>query len=248
MGTSPGPTPSSPLGPVARSVGAVAVLVVAVVLGAAAAGPWVLTGRPTQWRLFPPPDLPPPRPEPTTPPLELEPGQLPPALLTVVGRGLAVLAGLVALVVLVLLVRHLLGALARRGAVPEGPEAGSGAVVLVEGATVPRLREGVEAAGRRLDEDVPPGDAVVAAWVALEESAARTGIVRERSTTATELTVQVLDATRADPVATRTLLDLYLAARFSDHPLTAQDVASARRCLGVLADGLAHARSGAGGA
>ena len=67
---------------------------------------------------------------------------------------------------------------------------------------------------------MPPGDAVIAAWVALEASAERSGLVRDRAQTATEFTVEVLDATRADPGATRALLDLYLAARYSEHVLT----------------------------
>ncbi|MBB2923459.1 DUF4129 domain-containing protein [Cellulomonas cellasea] len=221
-----------------RRVAPVAVLVVGVVLAAAAAGPWTVTGRPTAWELFPPPALPPDPPLPTTPPVDLEPGALPPALVTGAGWVVAALGVLVLLVALALLVRYALAALARRGAVPEGDAPTAGAVDLVEGLTVPQLREGVAAAGRRLDEDVPPGDAVVAAWVALEQAAAATGIVRERSTTATELTVEVLGATRADPAATRALLDLYLAARFSEHPVTAADVVAARRCLDVLADGL----------
>ncbi|MFS0702820.1 DUF4129 domain-containing protein, partial [Cellulomonas sp. 179-A 4D5 NHS] len=224
---------------VARRVAPVAVLVVGVVLAAAAAGPWRVTGRPTAWELFPPQDLPRSRSLPTPPPVDLEPGALPSGLVTATGWVVAGVGVLAVLVVLALLVRKALAALARRGAVTEGGSPTTGAVDLVEGLTVPQLREGVAAAGRRLDEDVPPGDAVVAAWVALEHAAAATGIVRERSTTATELTVQVLDATRADPAATRTLLDLYLAARFSAHPVTAADVATARRCLDVLADGLA---------
>lgn len=235
MGTPP-PTPSP--GPVARRVLPVVALVVGVVLAAAAAGPWAVTGRPTAWDLVPPPALPSSRPLPTTPPADLEPGALPPGLVTATGWLVAGLGVLAALVVLALLVRRVLVALARRGAVPEGGAPGGGAVDLVDGLTVPQLREGVAAAGRRLDEDVPPGDAVVAAWVALEQAAAGTGIVRERSATATELTVEVLDATRADPAATRELLDLYLAARFSAHPVTAADVAAARRCLDVLAGGL----------
>lgn len=235
MGTPP--TPSS--GYAVRRVAPVAALVAGVVLAAAAAGPWRVTGRPTSWAVFPPPDLPRSTPVPTPPPVDVEGGALPPGLVAATGWVVAVVAGLAALLVLALLVRSALAALARRGAVPEGGAPGAGAVDLVDGLTVPQLREGVAAAGRRLDEDVPPGDAVVAAWVALEDAAAATGIVRERSTTATELTVEVLGATRADPAATRTLLDLYLAARFSVHPVTAADVVAARRCLDVLADGLA---------
>ena len=69
---------------------------------------------------------------------------------------------------------------------------------VLDGAT-PALREGVRRAAQVLEDEVPPGDAVIAAWVALEASAERSGLVRDRAQTATEFTVEVLDATRADP-------------------------------------------------
>ncbi|MET0789844.1 MAG: DUF4129 domain-containing protein [Cellulomonas sp.] len=102
----------------------------------------------------------------------------------------------------------------------------------------PALREGVRRAAQVLEDEVPPGDAVIAAWVALEASAERSGLVRSRAQTATEFTVEVLDATRADPDATRALLQLYLAARYSEHVLTASDVAAARSSLAAIADDL----------
>jgi hypothetical protein len=106
-----------------------------------------------------------------------------------------------------------------------------------DGAT-PALREGVRRAAQVLEDEVPPGDAVIAAWVALEASAQRSGLVRDRAETATEFTVEVLDATRADPGATRVLLDLYLAARYSEHVLTPRDVDQARTSLAAIADDL----------
>lgn len=102
----------------------------------------------------------------------------------------------------------------------------------------PALREGVRRATQVLEDEVPPGDAVIAAWVALEASAELSGLVRDRAQTATEFTVEVLDATRADPDATRALLQLYLAARYSEHVLTPEDVARARESLAAIADDL----------
>ncbi len=109
---------------------------------------------------------------------------------------------------------------------------------------VPAMQDGVRRATQELDDEQPPGDAVIAAWVALERAAASGGLVRDRAETATEFTVDVLDATSADPAATRTLLDLYLAARYSRHPLTADDVARARTSLATIANGLADRREG----
>ncbi|GEA85741.1 MULTISPECIES: DUF4129 domain-containing protein [Cellulomonas] len=102
----------------------------------------------------------------------------------------------------------------------------------------PALAAGVEDAFDALARDLPPGDAVIAAWVALEQSAERSGVVRERAQTATEFTLDLLDTTRADPAASRTLLDLYLAARFSEHPVTDDDVTRARAALHDIARGL----------
>ena len=120
-----------------------------------------------------------------------------------------------------------------------------GATELLEAGlpATPALEDGVAAATRLIDDErLPPGDAVIAAWVALEEAAARSGVARHSAQTASEFTVQVLDATQADPGATRRLLDLYLAARFSEHVLRSDDVRAARAALVALADGVAHLR------
>ncbi len=98
------------------------------------------------------------------------------------------------------------------------------------------LREGARAAAEHLRGTASPADAVIAAWVALEEAAARSGVVREPSATATEFTLHVLDRTRADPVDVRTLLALYLRARFDDRPLLAADVQDAARSARALVD------------
>jgi hypothetical protein len=220
----------------------VGALVVVTVLASAAAGPWSLRVDGT--------------------------GQVDPADLAVAGRGPSPFASrspvptpgdatappwvtFVVLVLLVVLVVVVLLALARRlarlfrerlqprstddstpdGSLDEGPDR-----------WVPAMQDGVRRAAQELDDEQPPGDAVIAAWVALEHAAASGGLVRDRAETATEFTVDVLDATSADPAATRTLLDLYLAARYSRHALTAGDVARARTSLATIANGLASRR------
>jgi hypothetical protein len=109
---------------------------------------------------------------------------------------------------------------------------------LLDDVTQAALQEGVLHAGWALREDLPPGDAVVAAWLALEQAAGRGGIPRGESQTATEFTLALLDRTPADPAAARTLLGLYHRARFSDHEVHPSDVAAARSALGVLARAL----------
>jgi len=100
------------------------------------------------------------------------------------------------------------------------------------------MRAGAHDAAQVLEQEVPPGDAVIAAWVALEASAERSGIHRDRAQTATEFTLEVLASTHADAEATRTLLDLYLAARYSEHRLTRTDVDRAKDSLATIAQGL----------
>ncbi|GCE77320.1 DUF4129 domain-containing protein [Cellulomonas biazotea] len=219
----------------------VAALAVVAVLGAAVAGPWQVTGRATGWAGLPvpsiPPAPPPPRPDPPPPDGVATATGLPAWWVVLLGVLVALLVAL-----LVVVGRRLLRSVwaARQAPADEGLPAGL--VLGGDAQDVTRaLHEASRAAGRRLAEDLPPNDAVVAAWVALERAAAGSGLTRDPSQTATELTVAVLDATPADPAATRTLLRLYLTARFSEHPVTADDVAAARASLRAIEDALAGA-------
>lgn len=109
--------------------------------------------------------------------------------------------------------------------------------VEVEEPDLPVLRQGVSAARALLDTQRDPTQAIVAAWLALEEAAASAGVTRRPSQTPTEFTLAVLDRTTADRDATRRLLDLYLRARFSGLPSDPADVEAARACLVALAAG-----------
>lgn len=216
-----------------------AALVVLAVLAAALAGPVRLTADPVPPLEMPTFSAAPQLPPPTAPPRPVdEDVPAPPGWLGDVVDAVLVLLAVAALV---LAARWLLR---RRWWVRDdapGDDDLDGAEADVDDAhVVAAMRAGVASAGRALDDDLPPGDAVVAAWVAVEEAAASTGVVRDRAQTATEFTVDVLDGTRADPAATRGLLDLYLAARFSAHAVTAADVARARALLATVADGLAQ--------
>lgn len=226
-------------------VPAVVALVVLVVLGAAVAGPWHLAARP-HYRLFsglldlptPPPQTAPPPPPPEA--ASGASGQ---------GRSLTIVLVVIAvavLVALVVVVARVLRRLVReRRPQPVDDDVTPGRAADVDlGVAVPALAQGVHAARRELARDVPAGDAVIAAWVALERSAQRSGVVRDPAQTPTEFTVALLDATRADPAATRGLLDVYLLARFSRHPLTAVDVRAAQGFLARLADGVVRPRDG----
>jgi len=223
-----------------RTAIAVAGLVVFVVLGAALAGPWHVSTR--DGRIpridYTPPPL--PSNDATSAPL----GEGGPNHLSIPGWVFVVV-----LVVVLAVVAWFVVPMVKRWLTGRGPkerddvvDAGTPAGFEAYPAT-PALQEGVAQATRLLeDPDVAPGDAVIAAWVALEDAAARSGVVRDRAQTASEFTVEVLGATLADPAATRWLLGRYLDARYSEHVLTADDVQGARDALAALAEGVAHLR------
>lgn len=106
---------------------------------------------------------------------------------------------------------------------------------------VPTVREGVDDAVAHLAREGVPRDVVIAAWVALEDAAGRSGVLREPAQTPTEFTLVVLDRTPADRDATRSLLDLYLRARFGEDLLGADDVARAAAAADDLARSLTEA-------
>jgi hypothetical protein len=98
----------------------------------------------------------------------------------------------------------------------------------------PILRTGIELALQVLDEQREPADAIVRAWLGLQETAEESGIVRRPSETPTEFTSRILSRAFVDDRAVRTLLRLYLRARFGDHPVTSEDVTTVRTALQEL--------------
>lgn len=123
-------------------------------------------------------------------------------------------------------VRPLEGTLEDLG--PAAPE------VLGEPESVPAapvLRRGFEHALHVLDSSREPGDAIVEAWVGLEEAAADSGVRRAPAQTPTEFTSRILARSVGAERPVHRLLDLYLRVRFGDHPATPADVAEARTCL-----------------
>ncbi len=94
-----------------------------------------------------------------------------------------------------------------------------------------RLLTGVECALAALDQGLEPGDAVVRAWLGLQETAEESGIARRKAETPTEFTSRILGAAFVDDGAVRTLLRLYLRTRFGEHPVTPDDVAEVSEAL-----------------
>ena len=98
-----------------------------------------------------------------------------------------------------------------------------------------RLRDAVARAGAGLAASEraggPPGDAVVAAWLTLEQAAAREGTGRAPHQTPTEFTAVLLGEYTSDETALAELRGLYQRARFGTAPLTDDDVRRAREAL-----------------
>ncbi len=67
-----------------------------------------------------------------------------------------------------------------------------------------------------------PRNAVVACWVALEDGVFRAGLQPSPAETSLDLATRVLARWRVDPAAVAALAVLYREARFSRHPVTAQ--------------------------
>ncbi len=218
-----------------------ALLLVVGVLAAALSGPLTLEGRPAE-------APPTPTSMPTVPEISESAlpddvlGQLPASYgwVSDVARLLQVLAAVAGLAVLVLVLRYMSRGwrLDQAADDEEEPSPGDEAGDELADTAVAALREGVRQAQRAIQDDVPPGDAVIGAWVAVETAAARTGVVRDPAETASELAVRVLGATRADPAATRELLRLYLAARYGAHGVGPDDVRRAADLLEVVGQGL----------
>lgn len=113
----------------------------------------------------------------------------------------------------------------------------------------PALQRGVHQALQALNVEREPGDAVMRAWLGLQQTAEDSGILHRAAETPTEFTSRIMSHVSADDSAIRALLTLYLRTRFGDHPVTATDVARAREALAGLVrswdDGRAAGAAGA---
>ena len=200
------------------------------VLAAASATPWRMSDRFGIWGPAPTsvePATAPSAPPPATPP-PLDSGDL--------GRVVAPVLWVLLVVGGLVLAVWLWRVLPRHGRRRQGADA-LGAPVLgqPDGPSAPAVQQGVGDAQHLLDTVRDPTDAVLAAWVALEQAAERSGVPRRPADTPTEFTVRVLSATAADTAAVQTLLGLYHRARFAAAGVGPDAVQQARRCLDVLA-------------
>jgi hypothetical protein len=179
-----------------------------------------------------------PLPDPTTsgdPLPELPPDGDPGAVRTVI----LVLLALVAAVLLALLVAAVVRALRRAWEnreleVREGAAAAAAATGAVAADAQPDaevIQRGIAAALRHIDAQPVPGDAIVAAWVGVEEAAADSGVVRGVSETPGEFALRIIARRSAIDADARRLLALYESVRFGGYDATEADRAEARLLL-----------------
>lgn len=222
-------------------VAAVTGLFLLVMIAAAVQGP--VTVRPAV-------DSPPPLPTATTvdapePTGTASPEPTPSPVAQLVG---AVLVGVLAVLILVavvalvvVLVRRIAEAwrdrpLRRRaGVVVDSVVVGASAAEPAAVTTV--IQRGIAGALRQIHERPEPSDAIVAAWVGLEESAADAGLARGRSETPGEFTLRII-TTRAGISADATaLLRLFERVRFGGYAAVEADREAARAALRRIEEG-----------
>ncbi|MBS1906540.1 MAG: DUF4129 domain-containing protein [Actinobacteria bacterium] len=85
-----------------------------------------------------------------------------------------------------------------------------------------------------MDAHRDPGDAIVAAWVHLEEASARAGRARSPSETPAEFTVGILRGRPGLDDDLETLLGLYESVRFGGEAADEAERRTARRCLAAI--------------
>ncbi|MCX7521643.1 DUF4129 domain-containing protein [Microbacterium sp. STN6] len=100
----------------------------------------------------------------------------------------------------------------------------------------PVVQRGLAAAMSILASDRAPSDAIVAAWLGLEEAAADAGIQRGRAETPTEFTRRMIGRSPADEPHIDALLGLYERVRFGGQSAEPSDIAAARSALAALSE------------
>ena len=98
----------------------------------------------------------------------------------------------------------------------------------------PVVAQGIERAIQLLDEAREPHDAIVKAWLGLQDAASSSGVRRRPAETPAEYTARIVTRFGADREAAATLLALYQGVRFGSHPVDETTVLRARGCLNRL--------------
>ncbi len=163
-------------------------------------------------------------------------------LTAVIGIVLLILGALILIALGIVLVRALIRAwLNRPLAIRSGDEVAyelsAHDVPQDEEAAAPVIRRGIEGALRAVDERAQPTDAIIAAWVGLEESAADAALTRGVSETPSEFTLRIIMRRAGIGSAAQELLELYERVRFGGHVADEDDRTGARSALRAIEEG-----------
>ncbi|HTN56593.1 MAG TPA: DUF4129 domain-containing protein [Microbacterium sp.] len=101
----------------------------------------------------------------------------------------------------------------------------------------PAVRRGIAAARTAVDAHADPTDAIVAAWLGLEETAADSGLGRALSETQVEFTLRILLRRPGIEDPARDLLRLYESVRFGGRVAGERERAAAARALMLIEAG-----------
>jgi hypothetical protein len=145
-----------------------------------------------------------------------------PLLVSLVSFAMKLVLAVVVIVVLVAIGR----ALRDRWATREVGAGDADTVDVLPEALLEGAREGEQLLARGT-----PANAVIAAWVALEDAVRSAGVRDDDSRTSAELVTTVLRSYRVDRAPLDTLAALYREARFSRHPVAEEQRATAREAL-----------------
>jgi hypothetical protein len=96
------------------------------------------------------------------------------------------------------------------------------------------VRTGIAGALHRIDQGAEPGDAIVAAWVGLEQSAAKAGLKRAAAETPGEFAVRIIARREVVASHAEVLLALYERVRFGDYTAAEHDRLRAREALQAI--------------
>ncbi|WCD91895.1 DUF4129 domain-containing protein [Microbacterium sp. nov. GSS16] len=169
-----------------------------------------------------------------------EPSEPNPVII-IIGIALLVFVAVVVIIVLVRLIRALIAALRHRMRALPDP-AGTEVEAAIEPAhqetvDAPTVLRGIAAALSAVTKRRDPGDAIVAAWLGLEETASDAGAGRGRAETPAEFTLRILLTRPGIDEPAQRLLNLYEQVRFGGHQPTEAMRDDAARTLAEIERG-----------
>lgn len=218
--------------------GIVLLLFIVAILAASVAGQPDLTIERQESRPLPGPDA---QGTPTGTPAP-PPGPASDDTLLIIGMVLALIMVSLLVVLLIWAIRMLIRMWRNR---PLRRQQGAEVDVEVQGADVlgetepdaPTIRRGIAAARVAVDAHADPTDAIVAAWLGLEETAADSGIGRAPSETQVEFTLRMLLRRPGIEAPARDLLRLYESVRFGGRIANEQQRTAAAQALMLIEAG-----------